>query len=74
MDQRPREARAERAGANPLARLAIVERKVLALVEELHAARAARKQAVTAAEELRSGLRARVQALLHRVEELEREV
>ena len=72
MDQRPREARAERPGANPLAQLDVLERKVLAVVEELKEARAARKQAVTAAEELRSALRARVQALLHRVEELER--
>ena len=72
MDQRPREARAERPGANPLARLEILERKVLALVEELHRARAEREQAVTAAEELRNALRTRVQALLHRVDELER--
>ena len=73
MDQRPRDARAEPPGANPLAHLEVLERKVLALVEELQEARAARKQAVNAAEELRSALRARVQALLHRVEELERE-
>ena len=43
------------------------------MVEELHEARAEREQAVTVAEELRSALRARVQALLGRVEELERE-
>ena len=73
MDQRPREARAERPGANPLARLEILERRVLALVEELHRARAEREQAVTAAEELRIALRARVRALLDRVEKLERE-
>ena len=73
MDQRPRKAQAERPGANPLGRLEILERRVLALVEELHDARAEREQAVTVAEELRSALRARVQALLGRVEELERE-
>lgn len=72
MDQRPRAARAERPGANPLARLEMLERRVLALVEELHQARAEREQAVTAAEELRSKVRARVQALLDRIQKLER--
>ena len=43
------------------------------MLEELREARAARRQAVADADELRSALRARVQALLHRLKKLERE-
>ncbi len=96
MDQLPSGSPANQSGANGLVFLEKLERRVLALVEELREARAARRQAETEAvglrqlvlerdsriallqknldcDEVRRAARERVQALLRRVEELERE-
>ena len=73
MNQRPPGDRDSESAANILARLEKLEGRVLELVDELQEARAARRRAEAEADELRNAVRARVQALVHRVSELERE-